>query len=259
MRRRIVAGNWKMHGTRVSIGNLLQGILAGFEANESSAGGIDVQVFPPSVYLELVCDTLHGRGLGVGAQNIHPAEEGAFTGEISASMVRDVGASHVLVGHSERRHLFAETDAVVAAKFVAAQAAGLIPILCLGETRAEREAGTAESVVAQQLDAVVSVAGIGALGGAILAYEPVWAIGTGLTASPEDAQSMHAALRCRIGETDKEVANALQILYGGSVNRENAAALFDCADIDGGLIGGASLDPDAFLAVCAAAGSAAGG
>jgi triosephosphate isomerase len=191
--------------------------------------------------------------IGVGGQNLSDQEDGAFTGEVSAPMLAEVGCGHVIVGHSERRALYGETDAVIADKFSRAQAAGLVPILCVGETLEEREAGNTEAVVCGQLQAVVDAVGIAAFGSAVVAYEPVWAIGTGRTASPEQAQEVHASLRASLAKNDPDIAESLCLLYGGSVKADNAALLFAQSDIDGGLIGGASLTADSFIAICQAA------
>jgi triosephosphate isomerase len=189
-----------------------------------------------------------------GAQNLSEHSAGAYTGEVSAAMLADFGCRYVIVGHSERRAMYGDGDSVVAAKFIAAQAAGLKPILCLGETLAERDAGVTLDVVGKQLDAVLAAAGVGSLAGAVIAYEPVWAIGTGRTASPAQAQEVHAAIRGRVAERDIAIAGALQVLYGGSVKAQSAGELFACEDIDGGLVGGASLVVDEFVSICESAG-----
>jgi triosephosphate isomerase (TIM) len=244
-RARLVAGNWKMHGSRASIGALLDAVLAGLDGVPA---GVRCAVCPPFPYLQMVAARLAGTRLELGAQNVSEHAEGACTGEVSAGMLNDVGCRYVIVGHSERRQLYGEADAHVAAKFAAVQSAGLLPILCVGETLEERDAGSTEQVVARQLDAVVQRCGKSALAQAVLAYEPVWAIGTGRTATPEQAQAVHAFLRKRIeGDTP--------ILYGGSVKAANAAALFGMPDVDGGLIGGASLVAADFLAIARAAGN----
>lgn len=227
---------------------LLERILAGSEGLSC-----DMAVFAPFPYLGQLQELLVGSPLAWGAQTLSEFAEGAYTGEVSAGMLNDFGCSHVLVGHSERRNLFGEGDAVVAAKFAAAQAAGLIPVLCIGETLAEREAGATFEVVARQLSAVIDRVGIAAMGAAVLAYEPVWAIGTGVTASPAQAQEVHAAIRAQLAGADVAVAEGVCILYGGSVKPGNAKELFAQADIDGGLIGGAALVADDFLAICQAA------
>jgi triosephosphate isomerase (TIM) len=247
MRRPVVAGNWKMNGTAASIGALLDGMLPRLEA------GCDLAVFPPAVYLPLVHERVRGTAIRVGAQNIHAEPRGAYTGEIAAEMVRDLGGGWVLVGHSERRQHFGESDTQVAAKFRAAQRAGLTPVLCVGETLAQREAGSAIDVVLGQIGAVLAAAGVVALHDALIAYEPVWAIGTGRNAAPADAQEMHAAIRSHLQAEDAAVAAGIRILYGGSVTGDNAGALFAQADVDGGLVGGASLDADQFVRIMEAA------
>jgi triosephosphate isomerase len=248
MRRPLVAGNWKMHGSRAENARLIEALI---EANGASAG--EVLVCPPAVYLWEIARLIKDEGVLLGAQNVcaetHP---GAFTGEVSAAMLADVGASYVLVGHSERRALYGETDALVARKFVATQAAFLTPILCVGETLAEREQGLTEVVIARQLDAVLTVAGIRAFRRAVVAYEPVWAIGTGKNASPEQAETVHAFIRDRIASQDATIAAALRLLYGGSVKAANAGEIFAQPNVDGGLVGGASLKADEFLRICAA-------
>jgi triosephosphate isomerase len=247
-RRKFVAGNWKMNGSFAANGELLAGLsaqLAGFDA-------ADVAVCAPALYLAQVAELLKGSKIASGAQNASEYASGAYTGEISCAMLKEFGVRYVIVGHSERRALFGESNAQVAAKFAAVQAAGLIPILCVGETLAEREAGATESVVAGQLDAVLAL-GAERLGAGVVAYEPVWAIGTGKTASTEQAQAVHAFIRARVAASNAAVAAKLQILYGGSVKAANAQALFACADIDGGLVGGASLQVQEFAAICKAA------
>ena len=247
MRRRVVAGNWKMHGSIATIERLLDALV------RLKVPNAEVVVFPPMAYLSTVIERTKGSRLLVGAQNIHAESSGAFTGEVAAEMVKDLGATHVLVGHSERRRWFGETDAIVAGKFAAALRVGLVPILCVGETSAERDDGRAESVVMAQLDAVIAAAGVATLRQAMVAYEPVWAIGTGRSATPVDAQSMHSAIRARIRALDAAVADGLRVLYGGSITDGNAAALFAGADVDGGLVGGASLNAEQFENICRAA------
>ena len=247
MRKKIVAGNWKMHGSLQQNAVLLEQLLNGM------AGlGCELVLCPPYPYLPQVAGLLAGGPAKFGAQNLSEHHSGAYTGEVSASMLVDLGCRYVLVGHSERRALYGESDSVVASKFEAAHKAGLVPVLCLGETLAEREAGATDSVVLRQLQAVIDRVGVAALSSAVLAYEPVWAIGTGLTASPVQAQQVHAVLRSRVAELDAVVAAGLPILYGGSVKPQNATELFAQSDIDGGLIGGASLVAGDFLAICRA-------
>src|SRR3990172_1408973 len=242
MRTLLVAGNWKMHGNRASNRALLDGVLAGIE----SLQGVECAVCVPYPYLGEVAECLAKTRLAWGAQNVSEHAQGAFTGEVSAPMLAEFGCRYVLVGHSERRRLYRETDAVVAAKFAAVLAQGMTPILCLGETLEERDAGRTEEVVGRQLETVMASNDKRSFNRAVIAYEPVWAIGTGRTASPEQAQAVHAFLRARaLPET--------RILYGGSVKPENAAALLAMKDVDGGLIGGASLVAGDFTAIARAA------
>lgn len=249
MRRPIVAGNWKMHGSRAANAALLEGVLAGWpEGAEAEA-----IVCPPFVYLQDAVRTLRDSGIRVGAQNVCAEPQGAFTGEVSAAMLADCGCSYVIVGHSERRAMFGDTEQLVARKFAAAQAHGLLPILCVGEQLAERDAGETHRVVAHQLDAVLDLVGAAALGAAVVAYEPVWAIGTGRNATPDQAQDVHAFIRARIGRRDAKIASSVRILYGGSVKASNAAELFAMPDVDGGLVGGASLKSEEFLSIVSAA------
>ncbi len=234
-----------MHGSGRMVRSLLEGLLAG-----SSAQGVaDLAVFPPFPYLSQVGSMLSGSHIKWGGQTLNPNPQGAHTGEIDSSMLTDMGCFYVLVGHSERRAIYAESDADVALRFSAALAAGLEPVLCVGETREEREAGLTEAVVSRQLDAVLNQVGMAAFSGATIAYEPVWAIGTGLTATPQQAQSVHAFIRDKLASLDGIIASQIRILYGGSVNGSNAADLFAQSDIDGGLVGGASLEAEDFLAI----------
>ncbi|MCG6873361.1 MAG: triose-phosphate isomerase [Gammaproteobacteria bacterium] len=249
MRTPLVAGNWKMNGTRADSAALVDEIVAGME----SVPRAELAVCPPFVLLPEVVARLEGGPVTWGGQNLDVHSSGAYTGEISGPMLAEFGCRYVIVGHSERRSLYGEDDALVAEKFRAAQAAGLIPILCVGELQAERESGETEAVVARQLDAVLDAVGVETFARAVVAYEPVWAIGTGLTASPEQAQEVHAFIRGRVAAGSAGVAGGLRILYGGSVKPDNAAELFAKQDIDGGLIGGASLKADSFLAIGAAA------
>lgn len=237
-----------MYGSLQQNAVLLEGIKAGMAGLKC-----EVAVCSPSPYLAQLQATLSGSPLAWGAQSVSEHAIGAFTGEVSASMLLEFGCRYVLVGHSERRSLFGETDDVVAAKFEAALKAGLIPVLCIGETLSERESGATFAVVSRQLAAVLDRVGVLAMKASVLAYEPVWAIGTGVTASPEQAQEVHAAIRAQVAKLDAEVAGGLRILYGGSVKPQNAVVLFAQADIDGGLIGGAALVADDFLAICRAA------
>ena len=246
MRTPLVAGNWKMHGNRASNRALLDAVLAGIE----SLDGVECAVCVPFPYLGEVAERLAKTRLAWGAQNLSEHSQGAFTGEVSAAMLAEFGCRYVLAGHSERRQLYGETDAVVAAKFAALLAHGMTPVLCLGETLEERDAGRTEQVVGRQLEAVIAVNGKNSLNNAVVAYEPVWAIGTGRTASPEQVQAVHAFLRTR-------VLPATRIVYGGSVKPANAGAIFAMPDVDGGLIGGASLAAGDFIAVVQAAARAA--
>jgi triosephosphate isomerase (TIM) len=249
MRRKLVVGNWKMFGRLARNQELLAGVLAGVRELRNS----DCAVCVPYPYLAQAQALLQGSNVAWGAQNMSHHEEGAYTGEVAAGMLLDFACKYVLLGHSERRGLYHESDSMIAQKFEAAIKAGLKPILCVGETLAEREAGITEEIVAQQLDAVIARSGVKMLEKAVLAYEPVWAIGTGKTASPEQAQAVHAFIRQRVAKQDGQVAQGLCILYGGSVKAANAAELFSMADIDGGLIGGASLVAADFVAICRAA------
>ena len=246
MRKKLVAGNWKMHGSLAENAVLLSAL-------KPALAGIEAVVCVPFPYLAQAQAELTGSSIAWGAQNVSEQAKGAFTGEVSASMLLDFGCTYVIVGHSERRSLYGESDALVARKYVAAQAAGLTPILCVGESLAERESGVTEAVVSRQLDAVIDAAGVASLAKAVIAYEPVWAIGTGKTASPEQAQAVHAFIRSRVAALDASVADQLVIQYGGSVKAANAAELMAQPDIDGGLIGGASLVADEFVAICRAA------
>ncbi len=247
MRRPLVAGNWKMHGSHEMAGALVAEIVAALPS------GADVAVLPPFPYVAALIERHRGRRIAFGAQDVSEHAEGAFTGEVSAAMLKDIGCTFVLTGHSERRQYHAESDDLVARKFIAAQNAGLVPILCVGETLEERDADATERVIARQLDAVVARAGIAALEASVVAYEPVWAIGTGRTATPDQAQAAHRFIRDKLAGLDGTIAGSLRILYGGSVKPSNAAELFGQPDVDGGLIGGASLVARDFLAICNAA------
>jgi triosephosphate isomerase len=249
MRVPFVAGNWKMNGNQASADALLDGVVE----EVHGLSGVDVVVCPPFVYLEGVGRRLKGSNVAWGSQNVSEHASGAFTGEVAVDMLKDFACRYAIVGHSERRTLFGETDAVVAAKVRALRAGGLTPILCVGETLEEREQGVTEKVVQKQLQAVVDAEGTDGLGDCVIAYEPVWAIGTGKTASPEQAQDVHAFIRDYVAKLDAGVADSVRILYGGSVKGANAAQLFAKPDIDGGLIGGASLDAVEFGAICKAA------
>jgi triosephosphate isomerase len=245
MRKILVAGNWKMHGSQAMVQELLEGLLEGTK----EASNVDMAVFPPFPYLAQACSLLEGSDIAWGAQYLNPVAQGAHTGEVSAGMLLDLGCRYVLTGHSERRSIYGESDADVAEQFEAALAAGLVPVLCVGETLEERESGSTEAVVERQLDAVLNRCGVSGFKQAVVAYEPVWAIGTGKTASPEQAQDVHAFIRDKFASQDDIIAGQLRILYGGSVNGSNAADLFAREDIDGGLVGGASLKVGDFLAI----------
>ena len=249
MRQPLIAGNWKMNGSRASVKELLDGIKNGM----GSVAKAEVAVCAPYIYVPDTQAQLAGTEIAWGGQNLSTEASGAFTGEIAASMLLDFGCKYVIVGHSERRTLYGEDDALVARKFGVALAAGLVPILCLGESLEEREQGVTEEVVARQLDAVIELEGVAALADAVIAYEPVWAIGTGKTATPEQAQVVHAFIRARVAQKDGGVAEGLRILYGGSMKPGNAVELLAKPDIDGGLIGGAALKADDFLGICTAA------
>ena len=249
MRRPLVAGNWKMHGSRAEIATLLDELMQVDSAKTTA----ETVVCPPFVYLQDAIRRLKESTIAVGAQSVCAEPIGAFTGEVSAAMLKDIGCRYVIVGHSERRALYHEDDHLVARKFVAAQSQKLTPILCVGETLEERESGRTEGVVARQLDAVLSRCGAGALASAVLAYEPVWAIGTGKNATPEQAQAVHAFIRGRISARDDKIAGGLRILYGGSCKASNAAEIFRMPDVDGGLVGGASLKSEEFGRICASA------
>lgn len=246
MRQRLVAGNWKMNGTPESVASLLSelAVLPAIDA--------EMAVCPPFVFIGAALAALQGSAIRVGGQNLSEHDSGAYTGETEGKMLAAMGCKYVIVGHSERRSLYGETDQLVAAKFIKAQDAGLVPILCIGETLEQREAGQATETVGQQLQAVIDAAGIETLNNAVLAYEPVWAIGTGKTATPEQAQEIHKFLREKLAGQNQQVADKLRILYGGSVKAANAAELFSQPDIDGALVGGASLDAKEFAAIAAA-------
>ena len=252
MRRRIVAGNWKLHGSRA-----FADALVGQIAAQAPLPGVELVVLPPLPYLEGLAGQFSSAALGFGAQDVSCHREGAWTGEVAAAMLAEVGARYTLVGHSERRQYHGESSDLVAQKFQAALEAGLVPILCVGEGLAQRDAGQAEQTVADQLQPVLDRVGAEGLAAAVVAYGPVWAIGTGRTASPEQAQDMHAFIRRQIASHDARIADSLPILYGGSVKPGNAGALFAQPDVDGGLIGGASLVAADFLAIARAAATVA--
>ena len=249
MRVKLVAGNWKMNGSLASSQALLSAILPPL----SGLNGARYAVCVPFPYLAAASQALRGSNVALGAQDVSQFDEGAYTGAVSGAMLADCGCRTVIVGHSERRNVFGEGDDTVALKYAQAVKYRLAPILCVGETLAEREAGATEAVVARQLDAVIRRCGVAALAQGVIAYEPVWAIGTGRTATPQQAQAVHAFIRGRVGAADSRLAGNLLILYGGSVKAGNAAQLFAMADVDGGLIGGASLVAEEFVAICTAA------
>lgn len=248
MRQTLVAGNWKMNGSKESIQSLLSGIAAGMSEVDNTA----VVVCAPYIYIPLVSEQVADTNISFGSESISEYEAGAYTGEISASMLNDFGTQYAIVGHSERRSIYGEQNADTANKYAAARKAGIKPILCLGESLEEREQGVTEEVVSRQLDAVLELEGVESLADAVIAYEPVWAIGTGMTATPEQAQEVHKFIRGKIAAMNAEVADKVQILYGGSMNAGNANELLAMEDIDGGLIGGASLKAEDFLAICKA-------
>lgn len=249
VRTRLVAGNWKMHGSLNKNQALLEKVLIGTQALQN----VSCVVCVPYPYLSQMHSILSGSHVAWGGQNVSQHDQGAYTGEVSASMLTDFECSYVVVGHSERRSLYGETNQIVAEKFKTAQRALLIPILCVGETLEQRESGKAEQIIGEQLDAVVELAGVTALSKSVIAYEPVWAIGTGKTATPEQAQEIHAFIRSKIAALNANIASDIKILYGGSVKAGNAQNLFSMPDIDGGLIGGASLVAEEFVSICAAA------
>jgi len=247
MRQPMVAGNWKMNGSSDSVKELMNGIKAGV-----GKANAEVVVCPPFVYIPQVAAAIADSGIKLGAQNMCEQDAGAFTGEVSGPMLKDVGCDYVIIGHSERRAMYGETDEVTAVKYGAVLKNGLKPIFCIGETLEEREQGITEQVVGRQIDAILNTEGVASLANAVLAYEPVWAIGTGKTATPEQAQEVHAFIRGKIAAQDAVIAEGLRILYGGSMNPTNAAELRSQPDIDGGLIGGASLKAEDFLVICSA-------
>ena len=251
MRRPMVAGNWKMHGTRASVAELIDGL-----RNLDLPSDVEIAVFPSDLFIDRVINGLEDTPISVGAQDAAiDSKQGALTGEISPSQLVDAGCELVLIGHSERRLILGESDETLNRKFAAAQASGLTPVLCIGETLEQREAGQTLEVVERQLNAVIDEFGIDVFASAVIAYEPVWAIGTGLTATPQQAQDVHAAIRAQLAQKNPEVAQSVRLLYGGSVKAANAVELFSMPDIDGGLIGGASLNADEFGAICRAAGN----
>ncbi|MCP5246715.1 MAG: triose-phosphate isomerase [Burkholderiales bacterium] len=249
MRNKLVAGNWKMHGNLKENGTLLEALITHIPKPGSNVGYAVCVPFP---YLASVQAALRNTCISWGAQNLSQYDKGAFTGEVSADMLNDFGCTYAIVGHSERRMLFGETSQIVAEKYAAAQRAGLIPILCVGETLEQRDSDVTEQVIEEQLKAVIALTGVESLTKAVIAYEPVWAIGTGKTATPQQAQDIHQFIRKGIASQNQGIAESLSILYGGSVKANNAAELFAMPDIDGGLIGGASLIAEDFVAICSA-------
>lgn len=256
MRKPLVAGNWKMNGSSESNKLLLEGILAKADTFSS----VDVALFPPAVYLQQVQQALTETGMFWGTQNLSQFEKGAYTGEISATMLADFGCEFVLIGHSERRCLYAELDLdqrvldrIVAEKYEMSVKEGITPIICIGESPEEHAVGRTEEVVARLLDTVIAYQGVEGLAHTVLAYEPVWAIGTGRSATPEWAQDVHSFMRQRVAKHDPVIAESLRILYGGSIKGNNAAPLFSQPDVDGGLVGGASLNVEQFVQICQAA------
>ncbi|MFK7794728.1 MAG: triose-phosphate isomerase [Gammaproteobacteria bacterium] len=251
MRRSIVAANWKLNGSL----KMAKALVTAIDVHSNGLAGVDAVICPPYPYLAYVSGLMTAGNMCLGTQSIAEHETGAFTGEVSAEMVAEIGCKYAIVGHSERREYYGETDAIVAAKFLRIQTAGLTPILCVGESLEQREQGIMQDTIVRQMNAVVNEAGIASMKNAVLAYEPIWAIGTGRTASPEQAQEVHAIIRAEIAKYSTEIAEGLRILYGGSVKANNAAELFLQPDIDGGLIGGASLDAEQFNAIVAAGSS----
>ena len=249
MRRTLIAGNWKMNGSLQSIAELINGIKSGL----AEITNADLAVCPPAIFLMRVGGLIDGASIALGSQNVCDHESGAFTGELAPSMLKEAGCQYAIIGHSERRALYGESDELIANRYAMAVKSGLTPIFCIGETLDERESGVTEDVVSKQLDAVINTQGISAIGSCVIAYEPVWAIGTGKVATPEQAQAVHAFIRSKLDKLDTAVAKKVQILYGGSMNAGNAKELLSQADIDGGLIGGASLKAADFLAIGAAA------
>jgi len=253
MRTPIIAGNWKMNGTKASVHQLLAGVVSGAGTITRS----ELAVCPPFPFLQMAAEALDGSPVRLGAQNVSTEKSGAFTGEVSAEMLAEFGCHYVICGHSERRSLYGEDDEIIAKKLAAARGKGLTPILCIGETLQERERGETDAVIAAQLDGIIHLGGIAAFGVMELAYEPVWAIGTGMTATPDQAQEVHAFIRNRLAAQSQTIADKIRILYGGSMKASNASELLAQPDIDGGLIGGASLNAEEFLAIARAGDAAA--
>lgn len=250
MRRKLVAGNWKMHGSLAENQTRLTQLVSALKNNET----IDVAVFSTAPYLFQCKSLLAASGIKWGAQDVSQHASGAYTGEVATSMLEDFACQYALVGHSERRELFHENDQIVADKFVALLGSSVQPILCVGETLAQRESGDTMAVIVDQIEAVLNKTGIAGFSCAVIAYEPVWAIGTGKTATPEQAQDVHKAIRAHLAQYDTEIAQTIQIVYGGSVKPDNAEAIFAQPDVDGALVGGASLNSNDFVKICNAAG-----
>ncbi|MBE2894994.1 triose-phosphate isomerase [Spirabiliibacterium falconis] len=251
-RRPLVMGNWKLNGSKAMTRELVEGL----KAELAGVDGCDVAIAPPVMYLAEAEVALRGSQIALGAQNVDVNVSGAYTGDISTDMLKDFGAKYIIIGHSERRTYHQESDEFIAKKFAALKAAGLVPVLCIGESEAQNEAGETEAVCARQIDAVLNTLGAQAFNGAVIAYEPIWAIGTGKSATPEQAQAVHAFIRGHIAKQDKAVAEQVILQYGGSVNDSNAAELFKQPDIDGALVGGASLKAPAFAVIVKAAAKA---
>jgi triosephosphate isomerase len=254
-RRFLIAGNWKMNGSQAMTAELIAGVAERLNSSPHAGDVIDVLVCPPSAYLAAAELASTGTAIAIGSQNVSPFDSGAYTGETSLAMLAEFGCAYVLLGHSERRELFAETNSDIAQKFAAciASESNIIPVLCIGETLEQRQTGATETVIAAQLEAVISLSGIAGFDKAVIAYEPVWAIGTGETASPEQAQQVHQFIRNKLAALDAVIANKVRILYGGSMKPSNAQELLAQPDIDGGLIGGAALQIDSFAGICDAA------
>lgn len=252
MRKPLVMGNWKLNGNKTMALDLITGL----KKQLADVNGCDVAIAPPVVYLDYVQKLLTDSGIILGAQNVDTHLSGAYTGDISAEMLKEVGATHIIIGHSERRTYHKESDKFIAQKFAILKENGLIPVLCIGETEAENETGQTQSVCAKQIDAIIELLGVKAFNNAVIAYEPIWAIGTGKSATPAQAQAVHKFIRDHIAKLDKDVAKQVIIQYGGSVNDKNAAELFTQPDIDGALVGGASLKAEAFAVIVKAAAKA---